>query len=271
MKINLDGINENKETREVPEAKVGKSFVKLDGMEQKLDESKLEHLVTLEKDDFKLDPDDMEWQDDGLTIDDLENIDNNVEKHPWVEIVPDFVYKAKVNIDRMQSARLSRQEARLDDGSYKNTPLGDFKGGYWTGIRGNSVYKTNPNYVPQNSKMNPEGKSYGEMGISEVKYVKGEPNFEPFAEDTEKIDMTEDRSENFRQADELLAKKRGCSIAEAKEYRETNHLTWHERQDMKHIDLVPSVVNGSFVHSGGVSFIKKDLDRESNDDVLHKS
>ena len=271
MNINLEGINKNEETREVSETKKSELLGKVDGMDRKLDESSFEHLEkakdagleTPEEDKLKLDPADMDWKDDELTIDDLENIDSSVEERPWLEIVPNFVYKAKVNIERMQSARLSRQEARLDDGSYKNTPLGDFKGGYWTGTRGNSIYKTNPNYIPQNSKMNPEKISYGKMGISEVKYVKGEPDFEPFAEDTEKINMTDNRPENFQQADELLAKKRGCTVQEIKEYRESNHLTWHERQDMKRIDLVPSVVNGSFVHSGGVSFVKRDIERES--------
>jgi len=273
MKTNFDGVSENNELKENSEAKETEAEKSLDASD-KIDESKFDETEStdgekgLDGDVDYLDVDSAEhdWHVDDLTIDDMENIDDKIEDKPWQEIpLPDFVYKAKLEVHRLQSVKLSKQEHALGDGTYKGTPLQNSSAGHWSGSRGNSTFVLNPGYVPQNSRMNPEHKSYRDLGVSEITYKKGEPNFKEVAQDSEKIDMSTDRVENFRQADQQLADKRGWTIKEAKEYREVNHLTWHERQDMKTIDLVPSAINGSLAHAGGVSFIKRDLERSEND------
>ena len=48
--------------------------------------------------------------------------------------------------------------------------------------------------------------------------------------------------------------KRGikkCVTVET-QYRHENNLSWHERSDMKHCDLVSRDIHGEIRHSGGV-------------------
>ncbi|WP_407887824.1 HNH endonuclease [Levilactobacillus sp. N40-8-2] len=266
MKTNFDGVNENNELKEVPETKKAETEKNLD-VSEKLDESKFDETESADVEEGLLEGDDYldvegseyDWDVDDLTIDDLENIEDEVKDKPWQEIpLPNFVYKAKLEVQRLQSVKFLKQEQQLGDGTYKGTPSQNSSAGHWSGSRGDSTFVLNPEYIPQNTKMNPEHKSYQELGVSEIKYKKGEPIFKEVAKDSEKIEMSMDRSDNFRQADQLLADKWGWTIQEVKEYREDNHLTWHERQDMKTIDLVPSAINGSLSHAGGVAFIKRD-------------
>ena len=78
--------------------------------------------------------------------------------------------------------------------------------------------------------------------------------------------MSEDRAENFRQCDEKCAEqwnKEGrdgrtdWTARDVKEWRQANGYSWHERNDMKTCDLVPTQVNAYFGHLGGVSECKK--------------
>lgn len=77
-------------------------------------------------------------------------------------------------------------------------------------------------------------------------------------------DFSTDRNSNFTQADEQLAEKwteegkdgKEWSPQDIKEYRKENNLSWHERSDMKTIDLVPQEVHGNVPHSGGISAVK---------------
>lgn len=274
MKPSFEGIRENDESKEVMESSKKETSEVFDTKE-KLDESEFtegeisdeKETPSLEKANYlDIDDADLNWSADELTIDDMENIDDTVENKPWQEVpLPDFVYKVKMKFENYRSTRISRQEQRLDDGTYKGTPAQNSSAGHWSGSRGNSTFVLNPDYIPQNSKMNPERKTYRDLDVSKIEYKKGEPIFKDVARDTEKINMTENRIENFRQADQLLAEKRGWTIQEAKQYREDNHLTWHERQDMRTIDLVPSAINGSLAHQGGVAYIKRDLNRVDED------
>ena len=50
-------------------------------------------------------------------------------------------------------------------------------------------------------------------------------------------DFTDDRPSNFAQADEALAKQRGCSPEEVKKWREENGYTWHECRDCKTMQI----------------------------------
>ena len=41
------------------------------------------------------------------------------------------------------------------------------------------------------------------------------------------------------------------SASDVRKYRKSNGLTWHEMNDLKHMQLVPSEVNATFGHLGG--------------------
>ena len=134
--------------------------------------------------------------------------------------------------------------------------------GEWEGTRGNSMYT--PNDVSLRQTL---GK-YGQRGIE---YSNGEPNFRPVSQAVVNIsNMNSDRKRNFSQADKALATmlkdnpsdslyqdivNQGYDISKkgVKAYREANDLTWHEENNLKSMDLMPSDINGRLGHLGGIS------------------
>lgn len=68
--------------------------------------------------------------------------------------------------------------------------------------------------------------------------------------------FTEDRSDNFDQADQQLAEKWGIDVDEVTAWRKENKYTWHECRDMESMQLVPSIVHNNVPHRGGVSEAK---------------
>lgn len=132
--------------------------------------------------------------------------------------------------------------------------------GEWDGEIGNSKWKPNPDSIPK--KMNPENepwkKIFDRYGIDSIEFKDGYPDFSEIAKGEVQIeDFTEDRSINFDQADEKLAKEWGCSPEEVEKWRKENKYTWHECEDCKTMQLVPSEVHGNIPHSGGISEYKK--------------
>lgn len=141
--------------------------------------------------------------------------------------------------------------------------------GSWEGEKGDSTWKPDPDRIPP--KSNPEGKSWGELedkyGMDGVKFKDGEPDFSEIAEATVEIDdFTGNRVENFAQADSKLAEKWNVegrdgrtdwTARDVAAYRKENNLTWHERRDMKTMDLVPSEVHNNIPHAGGISAWKQ--------------
>lgn len=141
--------------------------------------------------------------------------------------------------------------------------------GSWEGDEGDSIWKPDPDYVPL--KSNPEGKTWEEIedkyGMDGVKFKDGEPDFSEIAEATVEIDdFTENRFENFAQADGKLAEQWNAegrdgrtdwTARDVAAYRKENNLTWHERSDMKTMDLVPSEVHNNIPHAGGISARKQ--------------
>lgn len=131
--------------------------------------------------------------------------------------------------------------------------------GTWSGERGNSNWQVNKDIVPK--QCNKENKSFGEIlkpyKVNSIEFKNGEPNFKKFSEATVKIgNFTDNRQRNFAQADMQLAKQRGISPKEAKEFRTNNNLTWHEGNDCNTLDLVNSSVHANIPHSGGISQYK---------------
>ena len=142
------------------------------------------------------------------------------------------------------------------------------RNGDWDGIPGDSTwYPDRDDIPPQN---NPAGRTWGEIldehGLQGVPFDNLEPDFSEVSEGTVEIEeFSENRYQNFTQADEKLAQQwteeqhggKSWSPQDVREYRNDNNLTWHERSDMKTMDLVPADVHGNVPHSGGVYEAKR--------------
>lgn len=138
------------------------------------------------------------------------------------------------------------------------TPKEDTDRGKWDGVRGDS------NFKPSDTETLNILDKYE---VNNISYKDGIPDFSVCSESTVKIDnMTEMRSENFKQCDDKCAREWNASgrdgrtdwsAAEVKAWRRENDYSWHERNDMKNCDLVPTKVNDYFGHLGGVAECKK--------------
>ena len=139
--------------------------------------------------------------------------------------------------DNVESKYASTYEERL-----QQTPVNN---GHWDGERGESKFYSN----------NEEANSYlREAGTDGIEYEDCIPDFSEVSKGDVKIDsMSEDRNKNFRQADQKLADEKGCSPREVAEWREQNGYTWHECNDKQTCQKIPSSVNKTFGHLGGVS------------------
>ncbi len=140
-------------------------------------------------------------------------------------------------------------------------------GGDWTGERGDSVWNPNRDEIPKQPQGNEAtwGEILDRQEIDGIEFKDGEPDFSTVAEGTVEIDdFSDDRNANYTQADETLAEQwteenkdgKTWTAQDVKEYRKENDLSWHERSDMKTMDLVSQDVHGNISHSGGISAIK---------------
>lgn len=146
----------------------------------------------------------------------------------------------------------STYEKRLDQ-----TPRKDSDRGEWEGERGESIF------IPNDQEITDILDKYGLEGIE---YENGIPDFSEVSESTVTIEnMTENRADNFRQCDETCAEKwkkeaydgrTDWTARDVAQWRKENGYTWHERNDMKTCDLVPSKINEYFGHLGGVAECK---------------
>lgn len=137
--------------------------------------------------------------------------------------------------------------------------------GEWEGVPGDSDWKPDGDYTPQNK--NPDDKTWSEImekhDIETIPFNEGYPDFSEIAKETVEIDdFTENRDLNFAQADKVTATKwneegkdnrSDWKASEVKPYRKDNDLTWHECEDTKTLQLVPSEVHNNVPHSGGIS------------------
>ncbi len=153
------------------------------------------------------------------------------------------------------------------------TPAVGNKKVQFEGARGESLCTLKP---PPDSKLESLLK---DAGVGGVTYKNGVPDFTPFSKAEVEIDHmlggkgtmgNKARDLNFQQANSKLAKELNNSSELAKsfgmepgnikpsdieKYRVKNNLTWHELNDCKTIQLVPSEINSSFGHLGGVGEI----------------
>lgn len=137
------------------------------------------------------------------------------------------------------------------------TPKGNT--GMWLGDPGNSEF------VPNDLEAQKVMREYGQESVS---IHSSHPDFSPFSIhetpwgsqicEVEVGHMTSQRTGtdgNYFQADEELARKigKGVTSDDVRHYREQNKLTWHEVEDGKTMQLIPTVINSSVAHTGGVS------------------
>lgn len=140
----------------------------------------------------------------------------------------------------------------------QQTPREDSNRGEWSGERGESEFTPNDEEVQE---------ILDRYDQDNILYEDAIPDFSEVAESTVEIEnMTENRADNFRQCDEECAGqwneeerdgRTDWTAREVKEWRQENGYSWHERNDMKTCDLVPTKVNDYFGHLGGVSECRK--------------
>ena len=141
--------------------------------------------------------------------------------------------------------------------------------GIWTGERGESKY------IPTDKEILEILAKYGLNGIE---YRDGIPDFSGCSEATVTIDnMSENRygkGGNFEQCDQKCADqwnkegrdgKNDWTARDVANWRKENGYTWHERNDMKTCDLIPTKINDYFGHLGGVGECKRRDDENSKD------
>ena len=125
--------------------------------------------------------------------------------------------------------------------------------GSWTGVRGRSTF------IPANTPENAEIIALLEAkGLSGIKYRNGIPNFSAVAEGTiNTTRMTISRADNYALADMLIANQLDITIGQANIWREQMQLTWHELNNTRTMQLIPTTINNFFGHLGGVSELKR--------------
>ncbi|WP_369802657.1 HNH endonuclease [Psychrobacillus sp. OK032] len=141
------------------------------------------------------------------------------------------------------------------------------------GVRGESLSTLKPPPDPQVKKI------LDEAGITGIQYKNGIPDFSPVAKAQVEINYMlggkgdyggKARRANFTQSDQKLADQLNISpelarqfemesgtisARDIKKYRELNSFTWHELNDVKTMQLVPTKINSEFGHLGGVGEI----------------
>lgn len=192
----------------------------------------------------EIDWDNIDWKKVGCAAAE-KSIENSADGYMWGAIIGtvkggvdgyDFYHK--------YNTPYTKYNARL-----VQTPK-DGNGGHWTGERGESDF-----VLDEPLKIN--GKK-----ITKVTYKNAVPDFSPYQKAQVKISvMTNKRSQNFSEADKVLAelwtrtKFQGKSWKpkEVKQYRKANQLTWHEMSNGEYMQLVPTELNQTFTHYGGVA------------------
>jgi len=211
---------------------------------------------------------------DYINLNDLEDIKNRIDiisnahlddlEDAYRDLYGDTENSVEDNAEN-ESEYPSSYEERI-----KETPR-EGERGHWEGERGESKY------IPTDSDIIDILKEYGLDGIE---YKNGIPDFSKVSESTVEIDnMTDNRNtgkdSNFAQCDKKAAEqwneqqrdgRTDWTGDDVKKWREDNNYSWHERNDMKTCDLVPTDVNLYFGHIGGVGEYKKSNREEGFDE-----
>ncbi|WP_164689948.1 HNH endonuclease [Luxibacter massiliensis] len=129
----------------------------------------------------------------------------------------------------------------------------------WSGERGESMCRLDDSEVNEILE---------KCNIDGIEYRDCVPDFTPVSKGNVEIQsMSDDRNGkdgNFNQADTLLAQEKGCDPRDVRDWRRENGYTWHECNDMKTCQKIPSIINSKFGHLGGVSECRKFRESEEN-------
>lgn len=164
-------------------------------------------------------------------------------------------------------AQLDRIEDSVYQSTYEEriacTPRENSERGTWAGERGESEYRPNDPEVQKSMK---------ERGVEGIPYKDGIVDFSGVSEATVEIEhMTDQRQGkggNFEQCNTKLAEewnreghggRDDWTPRDVENWRKEDGYTWHERNDRKTCDLVPTEIHESCGHLGGVSECKKDM------------
>lgn len=195
-------------------------------------------------DSVDIDWDNIDWQKVGYSAA-AKSIENAADGYMWGAIIGtvkggadgyDFYHK--------YNTPYTKYNARLEQ-----TPK-DGNGGHWSGDRGESDFILDEPIVQDG------------VEITKITYQNAVPDFSPYQVAQVKISaMTNKRSSNYSQADKVLAElwtktKYGgktWTASDVKQYRKTHNLTWHEMSNGDYMQLVPSELNQTFTHCGGVA------------------
>lgn len=178
-------------------------------------------------------------------------VENAADGYMWGAIIG-TVHGVAEGYDYYQkyNAPYSTLKARINQ-----TPKND-EYGHWAGERGKS------DYIYDKSKTVKIGENTYEIKAgAKVTYKNGVPDFSSFQKAQVKIpNMTNNRTQNFKQADKVLAEiwtknkydGKSWTARDVETYRTSNGFTWHEMNNMESMQLVPTEVNAGFGHLGGV-------------------
>ena len=198
-----------------------------------------------------IDWDSIDWDKVGVSAA-QQAINNGADGYMWGSIIG-AVYGGAEGYDFYQKygTPYSKYNMRL-----MQTPKDD-EFGHWTGERGESDYIYDK---PKTIKISDNRYVTVDAG-TKVTYQNAVPDFSPFQKAQVKIPrMTDNRSKNFKQADEALADywskikydDKTWTAGDVEAYRTNNGLTWHEMNNMESMQLVPTEINAGFGHLGGV-------------------
>ncbi len=163
---------------------------------------------------------------------------------------PTSTYGDQIYETDIRDLILAKEGGSSYDERLKQTPVNN---GDWTGIRGESTFHHNDEKIKRITK-----------GAG-IEYDDAYPDFGPVSAGTVEIgNMGTSRPKNFRQADEALAKQWDKSPREIKKWRKENEHTWHEVEDLKTMELVPTIINAKHGHMGGVGEIERGKQKENN-------
>jgi hypothetical protein len=157
---------------------------------------------------------------------------------------------------------MDRYDELMGDCKIERHELIPKNGGEWSDEEGNSDWTPDDEVEPgDRNGTNPEHKTWKEIkdeyDFDSIPFKDGEPDFSEVEKGKVEIDdFTDERDSNFSQADEKLAKLRGCTPEEVEKWRGDNKYTWHECRDCKTMQKVPTEVHGNISHSGGISKYK---------------
>lgn len=155
----------------------------------------------------------------------------------------------------LQQKPLSTFDERL-----KKTPKDNPLRGYWTEKRGLSTY------IPTSSQTEIL-EILHHYNLKGIRYTEAMPIFEKCSECTiQSNNMSILRWKNQNKCDNLCAilwnainyqNKSNWTKKDVKAFRKLHSLSWHERNDRITYDLIPTKINGFFLHLGGIAECKR--------------